>query len=363
MSLLEALQKVKANVSQKGRTYQVGSILSLLFIGYMCNINSVAGISRFGRRLTRSQLRKLRLPDGRSPCHSTILEILSRVDILDLDRCIREFSGSANDGQIINIDGKTLRSSKCMGKKALHILGAFCNDLLSSMGQELLSDADNEITAMPRLLEKLDIAGKILTGDAIFAQRSIVEKIVTSGGDFVLTVKNNQETLKRELEQAFEDTPDSKVQEYSEAPTKAHGRIEERSIKMIDMPWEYNNEWHHIKKIARITRCRHKKVRGQWKETEEEAYVITSLNSVTAKTLLSINRGHWSVENKIHWVRDVVLREDNCTVHKRSAAPVLTALRNLVISCIKKVSNAYTATRELYAHKPHLAFKLFLASG
>jgi len=363
MNLLEMCQKVKANVSQKGRTYPVGSVLALVVLGYMCNINSVAGISRFGRRLVKSQLRKLGFTKGRSPCHSTILETLNRIDVGDLEKIICEENSDADKNQIIDIDGKCLRGSKCMDEKALHVLGAFFNKVLSSVGQVMLTKEENEITAMLKLLETIDIKGKTITGDAIFAQKKIVEKIAEKGGSFVFTVKDNQENLKHEIEKAFAEVAPEKLQEYSEDADKAHGRIEERSIKMIEMPWEYNNEWRHIKKIACITRLRHKKVQGKWQKTEEEAYVITSCKAVSAQELLRINREHWSVENRIHWVRDVVFREDNCTVHKRTAAQVLTALRNVVIACIKKLSNAFTATREMFAHKPRLAFKLLFAPG
>jgi predicted transposase YbfD/YdcC len=363
MNILEICQKVKAKVSQKGRTYQVWSVLALVIVGLLSNINSVAGISRFGRRLVKSQLRKLGFTNGRSPCHSTILETLDRIDVSDLEKLIGEGTSDAVKNQIIDIDGKCLRGSKCMEEKALHVLGAFFNKILSSVGQVMLSSEENEITAMLKLLETIDIKGKTVTGDAIFAQKKIVDAIDKKEGNFVFTVKNNQENLKHELEKAFAEASPEKLEEYSEGANKAHGRIEERSIKMIEMPWEYNNEWRHIKKIGHITRVRHKKVQGKWQKTEEEAYVITSCNAVSAQELLRINREHWSVENRIHWVRDVVLGEDHCTVHKRTAAQVLTALRNVVIACIKKISDAFTATREKFAHKPRLAFKLLFAPG
>jgi len=361
MNLLELCQKVKAKVSKKGRTYQVWSILLLVLLGYLCNINSLAGISRFGSRLTRNQLRKLGFKKRKSPCLSTIIETLNRVEVDDLEALICQREGGAIKSQIINVDGKVLRGSKCMEEKALRILGGFCNELLSSIGQVMLSKEENEITAMLKLLENIDINGKTISGDAIFTQKSIVEKIAEKGGNFVFTVKDNQENLKREIEKAFEETPAYKVQEYSEEVMKAHGRIQERDIKMIEMPWEYNNEWRHIKKIGHITRRRHKKVEGKWRETTEKAYVITSLSTITAEQLLAINRGHWSVENMIHRTRDTVLREDNCTVHKTIVAQVLTSLRNVVIACIKKVSDAFTATREKLAHKTHLAFNLLLS--
>jgi predicted transposase YbfD/YdcC len=362
MNLLSMCHKVKANVSTRGRTYKVGSVLSLVALGYLCNINTAAGISRFGRRLTRSQLRKLGFTKYRSPCHSTILETLNRIDVSDLERTIYEEKSEADKNQIIDIDGKCLRGSKCMGEKGLHILGAFFNKMLSSVGQVMLSKEENEITGMLKLLETIDITGKTITGDAIFSQKKIVESIIEKGGDFVFTVKDNQENLKNEIKKAFAEVLPENLQEYSEGVDKVHGRIEERSIKMIEMPWEYNNEWRHIKKIGRITRVRQKKVKGKWHKTEEEAYVITSCKTVSAQELLKINREHWSVE-RIHWIRDVVFREDNCTVHKRTASQVLTALRNVVIACIKKISNTYTATREKFAHKPQLAFKVLFATG
>lgn len=363
MNLLEIFQKVKANVSKKGRTYKVESILSLIFVGLMCNINSIAGISRFGKRLTKKQLSKLGFPRGRSPCQSTILETLNRVDISDFIENFYKENSSTTETTVINIDGKSLRGSKCMTQKALHILGAFCSKLSSSIGQVTLSEGENEITAMLRLLEEIDVTGKTISGDAMFTQRNIVEKLASKGADFVFTVKDNQPNLKLEIKKAFSEATSNKIETYEEDFTKAHGRIEKRSIRMIEMPWEYNNEWQHIKKIAHITRCRFQKIQGKWEQTQEEVYVITSHKSITAKELLNINREHWSIENKVHWVRDVVLREDNCTVNKRSAPQMLTALRNAVISCIKKVSNAFTATRELYAHKPHLVFNQFFASG
>lgn len=124
---------------------------------------------------------KLGFTKVKSPCHSTITETLNRIDTADLERIIYKERSKENGSKVLNVDGKCLKGSKCQEEKALHMLGAFCHELLSSAGQVMLAEGENEITGMIKLLKTIDIKGKTVTGDAIFTQKNIVKVLLRKG--------------------------------------------------------------------------------------------------------------------------------------------------------------------------------------
>jgi len=250
MNILKKLSEIKSEISNQGRTYPMVGLILLVMVGLMSNCNSYASISRFGKRLGKKGLGLLGLP--KAPVLSTISENIRKIEISSLEQILGEISEQImpQKEKVVSMDGKRLRGSKRQAKDAKHLLGMFAHNSLHSYGQEELAAEDNEITAAIKLLEKVNLQGITITGDAIFAQRSLVQKIVEEKGNFLFTVKDNQENLKRDIQTAFLRNT---AKEYEEEVTKAHGRIERRSIAVIDMPWEYNNEWQHIKQIACVT--------------------------------------------------------------------------------------------------------------
>ena len=211
------VRKVLRNVpdprGRKGRQHPLEALLGLMLLSMLSGRQGMAAAFRLGRSLTRRQLTRLGFrPDRASPCHATLTETLR---MLDPDAMAAVFStvtalrtgGSAADPdpRQIAIDGKTLRGSKDAEGRAEHVLSAFCVLLEQSLGHASSRGKGLEIPDALRLLDKLDLTGKVVTGDAIFCQKTITSKITDKGGDYLIPVKRNQKDLLEEIETAFKD--------------------------------------------------------------------------------------------------------------------------------------------------------------
>lgn len=357
MKLLKILDTVKSKTSLSGRTYNVSSILALVILGLACNQDSVKSIARFGKRLTKPQKRRMRFGD-KMPSSGTIYYTLKSIDCDSLERALLSFAGAPTSKRLIDIDGKTMRASKRQKKSAHHMLSAFIRDFRMVLGQIPLENAGKEIPGCLDLLEKLALDEDILVCDAAFAQQEIVEAIVNKGSYFCMNIKGNQQNLERAIQMAFAEERNP-ISLYVAPIEKGHGRIEERTIEVMDMPFEYLCAWRHIKQIARVTRVRMKKVKGEWKTENEVAYLATNLTSKQANAvrILELNRGHWAIENKLHWVRDKVFREDEHNISGVTSCNVIANIRSFIIHITTKLYDNIKATREMFAHKVGLAFK------
>ena len=208
VSIRALLRQIPDPRGKKGRQHPLEALIGLMLLSILSGRKGMMAAFRLGRSLTPRQLQRLGFRRGRaSPCHATLTETLR---ILDPDALaavfgVLEAAPQAEDAfQQIAIDGKTLRGSKDENGKAEHVLSAFCAGLEKSIGHTSSRGKGMEIPDALRLLDKIDLSGKVTTGDAIFCQKSITEKIVERGGDYVFPVKNNQKDLRGEIETAFE---------------------------------------------------------------------------------------------------------------------------------------------------------------
>ena len=208
VSIRALLRQIPDPRGKKGRQHPLEALIGLMLLSILSGRKGMMAAFRLGRSLTPRQLQRLGFRRGRaSPCHATLTETLR---ILDPDALAAVFgrleaAPQAEDAiQQIAIDGKTLRGSKDANGKAEHVLSAFCAGLEKSIGHTSSRGTGMEIPDALRLLDKIDLSGKVTTGDAIFCQKSITEKIVERGGDYVFPVKNNQKDLRGEIETAFE---------------------------------------------------------------------------------------------------------------------------------------------------------------
>jgi len=206
MNLRAVLEKVPDPRGKQGQDYRLWSILSLIVVSLLCGRRGLRAAFFLGRSLNKRQRSALGFANGDTPCHATLTETLRAID----GRALADVLGAvclvegANPRHIA-IDGKTMRASKNGDGNATHVLSAFCVDLQSILGNEASRGKGMEIPDALKLLERLDLKGKIVTGDAIFCQKSIVAKIVEKGGDYVLPVKNNQRNLRENIETAFNE--------------------------------------------------------------------------------------------------------------------------------------------------------------
>ena len=204
MNLRSILQRIPDPRGKQGQDYRLWSMLGLIVVSMLCGRRGMKAAFLLGRSLNRRQRAELGFPRDRTPCHATLTETLRILDPYALAEVLGSLYLETNgEARHIAIDGKTMRASKDGDGKAEHVLSAFCGGLQTMLQQEASRGKGLEIPDALKLLERLDLKGKVVTGDAIFCQKSITAKIVERGGDYVLPIKDNQKTLRENVETAF----------------------------------------------------------------------------------------------------------------------------------------------------------------
>jgi len=204
MELKKVLERIPDPRGRQGRDYRLWSILGLILVSMLCGRRGMKAAFLLGRSLTRMQKRQLGFMRGHTPCHATLTETLRILDA----QAVADILGAVvladnSDDRHIAIDGKTLRASKDGDGRAEHVLSAFCGGLQTILSHEASRGKGLEIPDALKLLARLDLRDRIVTGDAIFCQRAIAQTVVDAGGDYLLPVKNNQKTLRENIETAF----------------------------------------------------------------------------------------------------------------------------------------------------------------
>jgi predicted transposase YbfD/YdcC len=268
---------------------------------------------------------------GGIPSHDTYQRLWDSISPVQFRESFLEFVESLREisSEIISIDGKTIRNS---GKeKPMHIVSAWCQNNSLVFAQEKVHAKSNEITAIPEILRKLDLKGKIITIDAMGAQRNICEQIVSGGGDYVIALKGNQRNLHEDVKLFMQDKQNHKF--TNENNDKGHGRIEQRIAAVShDIDWlqEIHN-WPGLRAIAKVV----SKVLRKGKETKEERYYISSM-MLDAQMLNDIARKHWGIENQLHWRLDVIFNEDKACIRNDNAAENMNIMRKWSLAVLVK---------------------------
>ena len=245
-------------------------------------------------------------------------------------------------GAVVAIDGKTARRShdRAGGKGAMHLVSAWAAQNTMTLGQVRTEEKSNEITAIPQLLDLLELHGCIVTIDAMGCQREIAQQIVDGGADYVLAVKENQGQLYDGIRDRFEEAEasgfDGVPYDYAQTVNKGHGRVERRECWTITAAdsLDYINphvQWPQLK--AGIKVVGHRETAGGG--ASQPRYYISSL-AAPAEQLLAAVRSHWSIENSLHWTLDVTFREDQCRVRKDHGPQNLATLRQISHNLLKK---------------------------
>lgn len=268
------------------------------------------------------------------PSEPTIRRTLQNVDPEQVDRVLGEWLAEQTDSDAIAVDGKRLRGASLSGGKSVHLLAALVHHEGTVIAQKQVDDGSNEITTFTDLLDEVDVKGKVVTADAMHTQVDNALYLKKRKGDYLFEVKENQPTLVKEIKNIF-----SKKVFIGESETveKGHGRIEIRRIQthglrplerhLLAFPYCFQ-----VFRIERITTI----IKSD-KTREEIAYYVTSLpqHKASPERLLGLARGHWHIENKLHWTRDVTFDEDRSQVRTKSGPRVMAALRNFVISLFR----------------------------
>lgn len=297
-------------------------------------------------------LRKfLELPNG-IPSQYTFQRVFDVIDPKQFSKCFTQWMKDVTEmskGTIVSIDGKTARGTAEKGKKAIHIVNAWCSSNKMILGQVKTDEKSNEITAVPELLDMLFIEGCIVTVDALNSQKKTIEKIVKKKADYVVALKSNHKTLHDEVVDYFLDAEaggfkDDTIQ-YHQSIEKGHGRIEERRYYYsTDIEWmDARKEWLGMKGIGMVIR----KVQINEKETVEKQFHLGSVDNVA--NYADAVRMHWGVEST-HWSLDVTFGEDANRTRKGKAPENLALLRRLALNAVKKDKEKY-AKRSLKAKR------------
>lgn len=338
---------------ERNKLHKLESILFIAICAVLSGAESWSGMEEFGE-IRREWLSKyVDLTNG-IPSHDTFGRIFAQLAPEEFEKSFLSWVRGVykkTEGEIIAIDGKTLRGSRQprRGQEPLHLVSAWASANHLLLGQVETEEASNEIEAVPRLLELLDLKGCIVTLDAIGCQTEIVERIRTKKADYVIALKGNQGTLHEDVRKYWED-PELPRGEYDEYETveKGHGRIESRKYRVSDqIKWlAPREEWKDLRSIARVEHVRevglHKSV--------EHRYYLTSLKA-EAKEIAKAVRTHWEIENKVHWCLDVIFREDQSTVRVRAAARNFALLRRLAMNMLRKD----TSSKKSLNMKRHVA--------
>jgi predicted transposase YbfD/YdcC len=292
----------------------------------------------------------LRLPGG-LPSRDTIRRVISRVDPDEFQTCFLSWIkaiGDATDGEIIAIDGKTLRRSfdRRSGKAALHMVNAWSTKNHLLLGQKAVDGKSNEITAIPKLLKMLELRGAIVTIDAMGCQRNVAKQIVDQGGDYVLALKGNQPSIDDATSAAFEEALDNLSQSgcrQMQTVETNRGRVEDRTYFQMKAPADFADrfEWPGLKTIGMVISFTER----DGKSCDEVRCYLSSL-PLGVKRFAEAVRSHWSVENQLHWILDVTFDEDGSRVSKDHGAENLALLRRIAISIFKQYRGDQESVRQ-----------------
>ena len=323
-------------------------ILIIAICAVICGADGWSDVELFGKNKKDWLKTFLRLPKG-IPSHDTFGRIFAKIRPEEFQRRFIEWVQAIEKltaGQVIAVDGKKLRRShdQQTGKEAIYMVSAWTTENQLVLGQTKVADKSNEITAIPELLQLLDITGCIVTIDAIGTQTKIAETIVTGGGDYLLAVKENQGHLFEDIQCLFEvDVAHgiAKAQHsYAQTVNKGHGRLEIRECWATEKE-EYlalvrkHQNWKGLRSVVRIVSQRNF---GEKVETQTR-YFISSLPA-DAKTILKVKRSHWKIENQLHWVLDIAFREDESRVRKDHSSENLAVLRHVALNLLKQEKTA-----------------------
>ena len=361
--LLDAIEDPRINRTKR---HKLVDVLFITVCAVLCGAEDFVHIAEFGRVKKDWFAKWLELPNG-IPSHDTFARIFTRMDPDKLNDIYLEWiatirkniSDAADDSdqsnqqeECIAIDGKTLRRShdKTNGKSAIHMVSAWASEAKLVLGQVKVNEKSNEITAIPELLDKLDVAGCLVTIDAMGCQKEIASKIHEKKATYVLALKKNHLNMYESAQMYLEYAEEMKFRGYTKRTTsssgKNHGRIETRKYLLLNLPeeigWEEEKrDWPGLVSIGMVQATR--QIGNE--TTTATRFYITGLDAGVKGSALKFARAvrnHWGIENKVHWCLDVAMNEDDCRVRKDNAPENLGVIRHIILNILRQDTTVKT---------------------
>jgi predicted transposase YbfD/YdcC len=340
-SIRQCFQNVPDPRREHMRLHNLWDIIAITICAVLCGANDWVSVAKYGIAKLDFLKTFLQLPNG-IPSHDTFGRVFALLKPEALQEgfvCWVQAVAVATEGKVVAIDGKTARRSfdSSAGEGPLHMVSAWMSANRLLLGQEACDSKSNEITAIPELIQRLEISGAIVTIDAMGCQKDIAATIRDAGADYVLAVKDNQPTLHDDVRQVFSEVLDGERPEleYHSYQTKdeAHGRVETRVYYIVSIPEDIakrHEEWKDMRSFGMVYSERQE---GDKEPTMETRVYITSMQPRVKKFGQAV-RNHWGVETSLHWVLDMSFREDDSRLHKGHGQANMCLIRRLCASLL-----------------------------
>lgn len=362
--LVEILAEVPDPRHEQGKRYPLNAMLTLVVVGVLCGYRTLKAIAEWGPNYGEEYVGRLGFNEHGYPAQASWYRVLRLVDVEVLGEKVRRWIEgllTPDEGERLglSIDGKTLCVSKKMGACG-HLLNVVVHGLGVVVGQWAVDDHTNEIGEMKPLLLDLALERRVVTTDGLLTQKAVAETIVDEGGDYVLPVKDNQPATKEAIAEWFAEAPApyEEANQTAQRVEKGHDRLVIRHLETTTVLNDYL-DWKGLAQTFKLTR---RVIRLSTGEVQEQTvYGITSLapEDADAEALLTFIQQHWTIENKLHWVKDVTLDEDHCQLRKGRTHQLMALFRNLALSLLRlnHCHNIASSLRTLAA-RPERAIQL-----
>lgn len=340
--LIEVFADIPDVRKSRGKRHPLSAILALSCSAMLCGCRGYGAIAEWGRNYGTQIATALGFTH-KPPCAATLFTIFGRLDREAFEARLGAWADSVvaqaeavpeADQEAMAVDGKTLRGAKKHGAPGTHLLSVLSHRFGLTLTQQAVDTKTNEIKAIQSVLAQIVLQGRVLTMDALLTQRQVAQTIVDKGGDYVMIVKDNQPKLKEDIELVFTFPPSGDRQEAVRTVDVGHGRIETRNLTTREALVGYS-DWPGMAQVFELGR--HVIIKKTGQERVEVVYGVTSLSPEQADPgrLLELVRGHWHIENKSHWVRDVTFDEDRSQVRSGNLPQLMAALRNTAIGLLR----------------------------
>lgn len=362
-SVYDGLCKLTDIRKAKGKQYALEMVLLIVIMAKLCGEDTPLGIAEWGQHRQEVFVQLLGLSWRRMPSHHTYRRILAhKVYAEEVERMVRDYNQPGQHGKVYALDGKAVRGMRKKDEEGqTYLLSVYDVEQVKVMAQVAVGRKENEITQAPKVLKMVEIAQKVITGDALHTQRGLATQILEAQGEYILPVKENQPQLYKNIQSLF--APEYPKPGFGKIQTdfltaqkvnKAHGRIETRTITTSEMLNAYS-AWPGLAQVYRLERQFQWQRQGRcYRSSNEIEFGITSLRrqAVSPLQLLQMRRAHWGIETGLHYRRDVTMKEDLTRMTTGDMGKVMASLNNLVLAIIRQANfqNAAQARRWFAAH-------------